>query len=164
MQLLLCSQFEQIGNLNFNLGRLAGLDQLHLYFFLDLWWSIVLWISAYICICETQPPASIGSIFTCLFVVCRLSVPHCNISSYLHYMMFQTIQTIYFLWGCDPGNMSVSFIAALSPVYCCLVIIGFEANLCGGHACLRTVMQRHRMWIFSICILSPAVDKHKYFK
>ena len=35
--------------------------------------------------------------------------------------MFQTIQTIYFLWGYDPGNMSVSFIAELSPVYCCLV-------------------------------------------
>ena len=28
---------------------------------------------------------------------CSLSVPHCNTSSYLHYMMFQTIQTIYFL-------------------------------------------------------------------
>ena len=58
-----------------------------------------------------------SSIFSCSFVV----VPHCNISSYLHYMMFQTIQTIYFLWGYDPGNMSVSFIADLSPVYCCLV-------------------------------------------
>ena len=34
--------------------------------------------------------------------------------------MFQTIQTINFLWGYDPGNMSVSFIAELSPVYCCL--------------------------------------------
>ena len=44
-------------------------------------------------------------------------------SSHLHYMMFQTIQTIYFLWGYDPGNMSVSFIAELSPVYCCLVSI-----------------------------------------
>ena len=44
-----------------------------------------------------------------------------NTSSHLHYMMFQTIQTIYFLWGYDPGNMSVSFIAELSPVYCCLV-------------------------------------------
>ena len=38
---------------------------------------------------------------------------------------FQTIQTIYFLWGYDPGNMSVSFIAELSPVYCCLVVIYF---------------------------------------
>ena len=36
-------------------------------------------------------------------------------------MMFQTIQTIYFLWGYDPGNLSASFIAELSPVYCCLV-------------------------------------------
>ena len=44
-----------------------------------------------------------------------------NTSSHLHYMMFQTIQTIYFLWGYDPGNMSVSFNAELSPVYCCLV-------------------------------------------
>ena len=65
--------------------------------------------------CTNQPPASIGSLFTCLFV------PHCNTLSYLHYMMFLTIQTIYFLWGYDPGNMSVSFIAELSPVYCCLV-------------------------------------------
>ena len=31
-----------------------------------------------------------------------------NISSHLHYMMFLSIQTIYFLWGYDPGNMSVS--------------------------------------------------------
>ena len=43
--------------------------------------------------------------------------------SHLHCMMFQTIQTIYFLWGYDPGNMSVSFIAELSPVYCCLVYV-----------------------------------------
>ena len=28
---------------------------------------------------------------------CSSFVPHCNTSSYLHYMMFQTIQTIYFL-------------------------------------------------------------------
>ena len=44
-----------------------------------------------------------------------------NTSSHLHYMMFETIQTIYFLWGYDPGNMSVSTYAELSPVYCCLV-------------------------------------------
>ena len=31
-----------------------------------------------------------------------------NTSSHLHYMMFPSIQTIYFLWGYDPGNMSVS--------------------------------------------------------
>ena len=31
-----------------------------------------------------------------------------NTSSHLHCMMFQTIQTIYFLWRYDPGNMSVS--------------------------------------------------------
>ena len=70
--------------------------------------------------CETQPPASIGWVALSSVIV-RPSVPHCNTSSYLHYMMFQTIQTIYFLWGYDPGNMSVSFIAELSPVYCCLV-------------------------------------------
>ena len=35
--------------------------------------------------------------------------------------MFQTIQTIYFLKGYDPGNMSVSFIAELSPVLYCQV-------------------------------------------
>ena len=44
-----------------------------------------------------------------------------NISSHLHSMMFPSIQTIYFLWGNDPGNMSVSAYAELSPVYCCLV-------------------------------------------
>ena len=42
-QSMLCSQLEQIGNLNFNLGRLAGLDQLHSC--LDLWWSVVFLIS-----------------------------------------------------------------------------------------------------------------------
>ena len=42
--------------------------------------------------------------------------------------MFQTKQTIYFLWGYDPGNMSVSFIAELSPVYCCLVLPYFVFN------------------------------------
>ena len=31
-------------------------------------------------------------------------------------MMFQTIQTIHFLRGYDPGNID-----ELSPVYCCLV-------------------------------------------
>ena len=47
--------------------------------------------------CKTQPPASIGWV-ALSSLVCRLSsVPHCNISSYLYYMMFQTIQTIYFL-------------------------------------------------------------------
>ena len=39
--------------------------------------------------------------------------------------MCNCIQTIYFLWGYDPGNVSVStypeFITELSPVYCCLV-------------------------------------------
>ena len=73
--------------------------------------------------CKTQPPASIGWVALSSVVRRRRcpSVPHCNISSYLHYVMFQTIQIIYFLWGYDPGNMSLSFIAELSPVYCCLV-------------------------------------------
>ena len=73
--------------------------------------------------CKTQPPASNGwvalsSMFGCSFV-CLSRIG--NTSSHLHNMMFQTIQTIYFLWGYDPGNMSMSFIAELSPVYCCLV-------------------------------------------
>ena len=29
--------------------------------------------------------------------------------TYLHNMMFQTIQAIYFLWGHGPDNMSVSY-------------------------------------------------------
>ena len=60
-----------------------------------------------------------SSIFSCL--LSRIG----NISSHLHYMMFPSIQTIYFLWGYDPGNMSasnISSVAELSPVYCCLVI------------------------------------------
>ena len=48
-------------------------------------------------------------------------------------MMFQTIQTIYFLWVYDPGNMSVSFIAELSPVYCCLVLEFFK--MCSRIVC-----------------------------
>ena len=69
--------------------------------------------------CETQPPASIGWVaLSSVFVRCLSRIRYT--SSHLHYMMFQTIQTIYFLWGYDPGNMSVSFIAELSPVYCCL--------------------------------------------
>ena len=31
-----------------------------------------------------------------------------DISSHIHYVMFRSIQTLYFLWGYDPGNMSVS--------------------------------------------------------
>ena len=42
-----------------------------------------------------------------LFVV-RRSPRIRDTSSHLHYMMFQTIQTIYILCGYDPGNMSVS--------------------------------------------------------
>ena len=63
----------------------------------------------YVYICETQPPASISWVApSSMFVVRRLSrIGHT--SSHLHYMMFQTIQTIYFLWAYDPGNMSVSF-------------------------------------------------------
>ena len=69
----------------------------------------------------------------CRSFVVRSSRIH-DTSSYLHYMMFQTIQTIYFLWGYDPGNMSVSFIAELSPVYCCLV-----CNIKGAVHIFRTV-------------------------
>ena len=47
-----------------------------------------------------------SSIFSCSFL--RSSSRIGNISSHLHYMMFPSIQTIYFLWGYDPGNMSVS--------------------------------------------------------
>ena len=58
--------------------------------------------------CETQPPASIGWVaLSSLFVRCLSRIG--NISSHLHYMMFWTTQTIYFLWGYDPGNMSVSY-------------------------------------------------------
>ena len=32
-----------------------------------------------------------------------------DISSNLHYMMFPSIQTIHFLWGYDPGNVSASY-------------------------------------------------------
>ena len=56
--------------------------------------------------CETQPPASIG--WVALSSVVRCSSRIGDISSHLHYMMFPSIQTIYFLWGYDPGNMSVS--------------------------------------------------------
>ena len=72
--------------------------------------------------CETQPPSSIGWVALSSVFVQLLSRIG-NTSSHLHYMMFQTIQTIYFLWGYDPGNMSVSFIAELSPVYCCLLSV-----------------------------------------
>ena len=61
--------------------------------------------------CETQPPASISWLALSSFIVVRSSFRIRDTSSHLHYMMFQTIQTIYFLWGYDPGNMSVSFIA-----------------------------------------------------
>ena len=46
-----------------------------------------------------------SSIFSCSFV---LSSRIGDISSHLHYMIFPSIQTIYFLWGYDPGNMSMS--------------------------------------------------------
>ena len=42
-----------------------------------------------------------------IFNVCRSSRIR-DTSFHLHYMMFPSIQTIYFLWGYDPGNMSVS--------------------------------------------------------
>ena len=33
-----------------------------------------------------------------------------NTSSHLHYMMFQTKQTIYFLWGYDPVSVNISLL------------------------------------------------------
>ena len=67
-----------------------------------------IFIAFYCLSCETQPPASIGWVaLSSIFVVCSSRIR--DTSSHLHYMMFQTIQTIYFLWGYDPGNMSVSF-------------------------------------------------------
>ena len=56
---------------------------------------------------ETQPQASIGWVALSSVVVVWSSRIG-NICSHLHYMMFPSIQTIYFLWGYDPGNMSVS--------------------------------------------------------
>ena len=56
--------------------------------------------------CETQPPASIGWVALSSVFVCLSRIG--NISSHFHYMMFPRIQTIYFQWGYDPGNMSVS--------------------------------------------------------
>ena len=62
-----------------------------------------------------------SSIFSYWSFVCLSRIG--DISSHLHYMMFPGIQTIYFLWGYHPGNMSVSIssVAELSPVYCCPV-------------------------------------------
>ena len=57
--------------------------------------------------CKTQPPASIGWVALSSVIV-RSIVRIGDISSHLHYLMFPSIQTIYFLWGYDPGNMSVS--------------------------------------------------------
>ena len=98
-------------------------DQLKLCESVHHWW---LWNLLYQIITDVylrnsafQQPR--GWVALSSLVVRRLFVPPGDTSSHLHYMMFQTIQTIYFLWGYDPGNMSVSFIAELSPVYCCLV-------------------------------------------
>ena len=65
--------------------------------------------------CETQPPASIDWVALSSVIGCHSFVRSFvrssrigDISSHLHYMMFPSIQTIYSLWGYDPGNMSVS--------------------------------------------------------
>ena len=55
------------------------------------------------------------SIFTYCSVVCPASVTPSLISTI---WCFRPYKPYIF---CDPGNMSVSFIAELSPVYCCLV-------------------------------------------
>ena len=69
-------------------------------------WIVLNWVAFWGIYCETQPPASIG--WVALSSVVRLSSRIGNISSHLHYMMFPSIQTIYFLWGYDPGTMTVS--------------------------------------------------------
>ena len=58
--------------------------------------------------CETQTLASIGWVaLSSLFIVWSSRIR--DTSSHLHYWMFPSIiQTIYFLWGYDPGNMPVS--------------------------------------------------------
>ena len=71
--------------------------------------AIILYLFSCLEFCETQPPASIGwvalsSVIGWLFG-CSSRIR--DTSSHLHYMMFPSIQTIYFLWGYDPGNMSV---------------------------------------------------------
>ena len=68
-------------------------------------WRVLSWWAA----CVLRNSASSfhwlsSSIFKYLFV--RSSRIR-DTSSHLHYMMFQTIQTIYFVRGYDPGNMSV---------------------------------------------------------
>ena len=46
-----------------------------------------------------------------------------DISSHLHYMMFHSIQTIYFLWSWQHVSANISNVVELSPVYCCPVSI-----------------------------------------
>ena len=57
-------------------------------------------------IAKIQPPASIGWVALSSLFVCLSRIR--GTSSHLHYMMFLTIQTIYFRWGYDPGNVSAS--------------------------------------------------------
>ena len=45
----------------------------------------------------------------CLEEILRNSAPVSNTSSYPHYIMFQTMQTICLLSGCDPCNKSVLY-------------------------------------------------------
>ena len=62
-----------------------------------------------------------------IFSCCRSSSRIGNISSHLHYMMFPSIQTIYFLWGYDPGNMSVStYLLLLSWAQFTVVYLGYK--------------------------------------
>ena len=69
--------------------------------------ALKLWHYIQCFICETQPPASIGWVALSSLVRCP-SVPPGDMVSYINYMMFQTTQTIYFMRGHDPGNVSVS--------------------------------------------------------
>ena len=77
------------------------------HFFYVLFTDLLTWWRTKMTNCETQPPASIGWVALSSVVVRRRSSRIGDISSHLHYMMFPSIQTIYFLWGYDPGNMSV---------------------------------------------------------
>ena len=63
--------------------------------------------------CETQPPASIGWVALSSLIVVRLVGYPASVTPHLDYMMFDTIQTIYFLCGYDPGNSLSTFMCTI---------------------------------------------------
>ena len=77
---------------------------LTIFYYFDNFWTIFD-IFLY---CKTQPPASIGWVALSSVIGCSSSSRIRDTSSHLHHMMFPSIQTIYFLYGYDPGNESVS--------------------------------------------------------